>query len=131
MSNNTNGVKRSIQVGSLTNSADFRPLEVSNAATGYLSTIGGTTDGFCSTSTCASFYPSVRHELESAEFVDGKIEIVKRVLSNISTYPPSPETVIKEIYGVQGNEIVLERTITGKVVPEQIIEESFEFDENA
>lgn len=86
------------------------------------------------TATAASWYPSVRHELESAELVDGKIEIIKRCISNPTfTYSnglTSPDAVIKEIYGVLDGQIVLERTIHGKVVPEQIIEESFEFDEN-
>jgi len=76
--------------------------------------------------------PDTGPEIVSALLVNGRIEIIKRYKSN-STYacsPPMkvPDTVIKEIYGIdKKGKIALLDTITGKHTPQQTTPESIDF----
>ena len=72
-------------------------------------------------------------EIESVELINGNVEVVRRYKSNtiLPTYPPqaSPDTLVKEVYGVRGDKIELISTMTGTVRPPKITAEEFVFNE--
>lgn len=61
------------------------------------------------------------------------LQVIKRHPNNVmyTSNPtiPVPDKLTKEIYSVVDAKIVLTKTIEGKVTPQQIIPERFEFDE--
>lgn len=71
----------------------------------------------------------IKHDIISANLIDGQMEIVKRFPSN-SCYcngNPCPDTIVKEIYGVVDGKIELIKTIQGIHTPSHVIKETFEF----
>jgi hypothetical protein len=67
----------------------------------------------------------------SVTLVNGKLEVIRKIPSNLmyGNGLSTPDSVFKDIYGVKGDEIVLEQTIQGKHTPPQNIPEKIEFDE--
>ena len=55
-------------------------------------------------------------KIESVELVDGKLEVVRRIKSNVmlTSNRPKPDRVWKEIFGVVNGEIRLVDSIEGK-----------------
>ncbi len=58
---------------------------------------------------------------------NGKIEVIYVIEPQVSTWPPQRKRAEKRIYKAEDGKIVLEKTETGQVVPEQHIPESIEW----
>lgn len=74
----------------------------------------------------------VQHTIKSVTpMSDGTLEIVRQYPSNmmLASYPPrpAPDRVVKEIFGVKDDKIVLLRTVEGKHFPAKQMPERIEF----
>ena len=102
---------------------------------GYVSTTTGITGTF-TLGGVNSIYYTPPWQIVSMSLEDGKLVVIKKQESGVTltlAYYPygQPSTIVKEIYAVQGNEIVLEQTVYGRHVPPVSTEGHYEFDENA
>jgi len=72
----------------------------------------------------------------SVEVEEDKVVILERIPSNsvaLSVPPqPIPDSVVKHIFTVKNNKIILEKTVTGIITPEKVTVESEQvvFNEN-
>lgn len=64
---------------------------------------------------------------------DDSIEVSYRIPSNMMylTYPPSqkPDTIRKDIYTVSDGKLTLSKSVYGRMIPERIIKEHIEWNE--
>ena len=79
-----------------------------------------------------SYTPKERVSIVSFELIDGRIEVVKRY-SPVADYTPSPpDRIEKEIYRASRasyDDIVLVKTIKGKITSGYFVDEQIEFED--
>ncbi len=75
-----------------------------------------------------------RTKIESVKLVNGQLEVIRRVPSNIiyACNPPipAPDKIFKDFYGVEDGCIKLLKTIIGEVTPASLNPETITFNEN-
>ena len=77
------------------------------------------------------FQNSIDGTLISFLLINGTIEVTYRFASNmvLGNGDPVPDKLVKKIYVANNDSIVLERQITGRVIPSRYVPEEFIFDE--
>ncbi len=75
---------------------------------------------------------SYTEKIHSIRLVNGKLEIIRKVPSNMvyACYPPKPfpDKIFKDIYSVVDGKIVLSETKEGRYVPASLTHEKLIFD---
>ena len=71
----------------------------------------------------------IEERITSANLVDGKLEVIRRIPSNMVLCNgfSVADTVFKDIYVVEDGKIVLDKTVKGVVTPEKSTPEVIEF----